>query len=157
MTLLHSEGVPVAKVLSDVFCDERIVCPQHPEDFSGGNVVHNSSLKIVLEIANGFATWGIASWGFRIIRIGSLRAYQSEPTDFCTVEARRWGRDKDSKAEMSLKLKRKLKGYLVATKFTSVKFVKLPSPRPQPLSEWERVAGGRVRGPCPTEPHSPAV
>src|SRR5438093_7276803 len=142
MTLLHSEGVPVAKVLSDVFCDERIVCPQHPEDFSGGNVVHNSSLKIVLEIANGFATWGIASSRFRIIRIGSLRAYQSEPTDFFTVEARRWGRDKDSKAEMRLKLKRKLKGYLVATKFKlRSKFVKLPSPHPQPLSQWERVAG----------------
>ncbi|PYV89318.1 MAG: hypothetical protein DMG05_13785 [Acidobacteria bacterium] len=112
----------------------------------------------MLEIANGFATWGIASSRFRIIRIGSLRAYQSEPTDFFTVEARRWGRDKDSKAEMRLKLKRKLKGYLVATKFKlRSKFVKLPSPPPQPLSQWERVAGGRVRGPCPTEPHSRAV
>jgi len=27
-----------------------------------------------------------------------------------------------------------------------VKFVKLPSPHPQPLSQWERVAEGRVRG-----------
>ena len=29
---------------------------------------------------------------------------------------------------------------------TSVKCVKLPSPHPQPLSQWERVAEGRVRG-----------
>src|SRR5207247_10965593 len=88
MTVLHSEGVPVAKVLSDVFCDERIVCPQHPEDFSGGNVVHNSSLKIVLEIANGFATWGIASSRFRIFRFGSLRAYLSELTEFFSFVSR---------------------------------------------------------------------
>ena len=88
-TLLHADSVPVTNVLSDVFCDEGIVCPQHPEDFLGGNVVHNSSLKIVLEIANGFTTWGIASSRFRIIRIGSLRAYQSEPTDFFTVETQR--------------------------------------------------------------------
>jgi len=40
---------------------------------------------------------------------------------------------------------------------TSVKFVKLPSPHPQPLSQWERVAEGRVRGPWPIEPHSSAV
>src|SRR5205823_12560131 len=29
---------------------------------------------------------------------------------------------------------------------TSVKFVKLPSPHPQPLSQWERVAEGRGEG-----------
>jgi hypothetical protein len=40
---------------------------------------------------------------------------------------------------------------------SSVKFVKLPSPHPQPLSQWERVAEGRVRGPWPIEPHSSAV
>ena len=35
--------------------------------------------------------------------------------------------------------------------------VKLPSPHPQPLSQWERVAEGRVRGPWEIEPHSSAV
>src|SRR5206468_12511705 len=40
---------------------------------------------------------------------------------------------------------------------TLVKFVKLPSPHPPPLSQWERVAEGRVRGPWPIEPYSSAV
>src|SRR5436309_3497101 len=39
---------------------------------------------------------------------------------------------------------------------TSVKFIKPPSPHPQTLSQWERVAEGRVRGPWWIEPHSSA-
>jgi len=35
---------------------------------------------------------------------------------------------------------------------TLIKFVNLPSPHPQPLSHWERVAEGRVRGQSPMEP-----
>ena len=34
---------------------------------------------------------------------------------------------------------------------TSVKFVNLLTPHPQPLSQWERVAEGRVRGESTTE------
>jgi len=40
---------------------------------------------------------------------------------------------------------------------TLVKFVNLPSPRPQPLSPGERVAAGRVRGQLLQETRPSAV